>query len=221
MKKTKKKNKIRRDTKIDRIEDGIVYYKDKGVKIHSLETKLKMSKARRKRKSQPRAGTSKKAKNLYEQIRKDFVGQKLTKKQKKNIDTFLQKNKKKLDIASDKCLEQGYYSDYQQNIFNNMELSLLGGSEILFDNNGDRTNEFEFEIDFSIDLDIFKKNLEREIEEMKNKYSEDYLKAYRETEIYIHNINQIYSLPYEDIKLMVDYFMQNNNYTSILGADYY
>lgn len=221
MKKTRKKNKIRRDTKIDRIEDGIVYYKDKGVKIHSPETKLKMSKARKKRKSQPRAGTSKKAKNLYEQIRKDFVGQELTKKQKKSIDTFLQKNKKSLDITSSECLKQGFYSDYQQNIFNNMELSLLGGSEILFDNNGDRTNEFEYEIDFSIDLDIFKNNLDKEISDMKGKYSEEYINAYKETELYIHNVNQIYSLPYKDSKKMVDYFIQNNNYTSILGANYY
>lgn len=75
---------------------------------HKPETIAKMSEKRRARTVQPRSGTSKKAYNLYQQLKKDYKGD-------KNYDEilkWLEENKYLLNNTAEETRELGIQCDY-------------------------------------------------------------------------------------------------------------
>lgn len=75
---------------------------------HSPETIRKMSEKRRARTVQPRSGTSKKAQNLYQQLKKDYKGH-------KNYDeilSWIEENKHLLNNTAEETQEFGIHCDY-------------------------------------------------------------------------------------------------------------
>lgn len=77
---------------------------------HSPETIAKMSEKRRARTKQPRSGTSKKAQNLYQQLKKDYKGT----KNEAEILAWLEKNKAALNTTAEETRDMGILTDYHE-----------------------------------------------------------------------------------------------------------
>jgi hypothetical protein len=75
---------------------------------HSPETILKMKEKRQARTIQPRSGTTKKAFNLYGQLKKDYKGHKDYDK----IVSWIEENKHLLNTTAEETREQGLITDY-------------------------------------------------------------------------------------------------------------
>lgn len=76
---------------------------------HKPETIAKMSEKRRARTVQPRSGTSKKAHNLYQQLKKDYKGH----PDEKEVLKWIEENKHLLNISAEETRDDwGIHCDY-------------------------------------------------------------------------------------------------------------
>jgi hypothetical protein len=118
---------------------------------HSPETIAKMSERRRARKTQPRSGTSKKRKNLYEELKYEYKSSKTNneRKLKENAEAlaWLESNKKKLSDTAEDTKEMGILCEYHQQYSGIYEIKIgavLYGSKMgQEEGEGSEVNPFE------------------------------------------------------------------------------
>lgn len=150
---------------------------------HTVESKKKLSIARRKRKKQPREGTSLKPKTFGEQLQRDYSKEF---KKNKDVKNFIKKIKNKFKTASS-IKEIGISTDYSTTSLTFVEVSV---QQMLYDPQTINTDNFELKIDFKLDLDSFLSKLEEEVKEMtSNNYEEDFIQIYKELKTSLFELN--------------------------------
>lgn len=117
---------------------------------HSPETIAKMSERRRARKVQPRSGTSKKRKNLYEELKYEYKSSKTNneRKLKENAAAldWLEKNKKNLSDTAESTKEMGILCEYHQQYSGIYEIkvgAVLYGDKVDDEYSNDLPDHFE------------------------------------------------------------------------------
>ncbi len=148
--------------KVSRIVDGkVILRNDENSSKHTVESKKKLSEARRSRKVQPREGTSKKSQTFASEMQKDY---KSYVKSYKEVDKFLKKNKDKFYKTKEETEQAGILTEYH---YSQHGFSEIGVQQVLFDPSAEPNTSFENNIDYELDFIIFMDDLTNTLERMK------------------------------------------------------
>lgn len=170
--------------KIEKIYMGKILLKnDENNLRHTKESKAKLSEARRKRKVQPRTGTSKKAQTFSEQLKKDYKKDIM---KNKKVEHFFRECKE-LYSNKEETKELGIMSDYQ---FSSLGFVEIGVEQMLFDPNGEKTFCFENTVDAILDYEIFEQDLNNTVARLREEdYSELFIFHYMQNKTKFFQMN--------------------------------
>lgn len=170
--------------KIDKIYLGkLILKSDENNSRHTKESKAKLSVARRKRKVQPRTGTSKKAQTFSDQLKKDYKKDIL---KNNKVENFFRECKE-LYSTKEETKELGIMSDYHISSLGFVE---IGVEQMLFDPNGEKTFCFENTVDSKLDYEIFEQDLANTQERLREDgYSELFIFHYSQNKTKFFQMN--------------------------------